>query len=677
MKSNLLGDIRAEADHDMLADAFVETPDYKSLISTDDRPLIVGRRGSGKSALLYGLQRHWKQNPRTSTVVLAPDEYQVIGMRPLFQRFGTRFSLLRAACRLAWRYALLMELASTASRTYRFPNAHSTGLIRNHVERWCQASGFSTRLRNVLLPLISRSVSPEEQIANLPAALEINQLQDAVGDVLPKLKTKFVLLIDKVDEGFEPDDVGTALANGLVLAAIDMNDRLPACQTKLFIRDNIGRAIADADPDYSRDIEGQLIRLHWDERTLIDLVCTRLRRALGIDVESNVKAWNRCTGSNLQGMSGFRKALRLTLYRPRDILALLNQAFYRAASQGRKQIVLDDLESTAQEISNTRLADLHKEYKTIVPGIAELTAAFSDRDPELNGSTASDVVEQAVQFAPDDEAIQQHFEIMANPRELLKSLYSVGFIGIKDPTSGAFAYCYDGSPPSREIGDKDAILVHPCYWMALGLRRRLLADTEVEEIHDEYEIHVNSQTPELRKAVLSQHIGQLNEIEQGKDGAGLFEQWCLKTVRILFAGQLGNVELHPNRQAIQRRDIVGTVVADRGVWRRVLEDYGTRQVVFEIKNQGGLDATAYRQVLSYLVDEYGSCGFIINRDESMDLTKGSTELQMAKEMYDKHGKLIIRLTSKFLANLLSKARSPQKHDEASTRRKFQRPILRN
>ncbi len=144
-------------------------------------------------------------------------------------------------------------------------------------------------------------------------------------------------------------------------------------------------------------------------------------------------------------------------------------------------------------------------------------------------------------------------------------------------------------------------------------------------------------------------------------------RWCLKTVRILFAGQLANIELHPNKQAVQRRDIVGTVVAERGVWRRVLEDYGTRQVVFEIKNQLGLDVGVYRQVLSYLVDEYGNCGFIINRDETVDLTKGSTELQSTKEIYDKHEKLIVKLAVKFLTGLLAKARSPQRHNEANSR----------
>ena len=651
----------------MLDNAFVETPDYKTLITTSDRPVVVGRRGSGKSALLYGLQRYWRQSARTCTVVLSPDEHQMIGLRPLFRLFGTKFSLLRAACRMAWRYSLTMEIASAASRTYRFPDAATTTLIRQHVRRWCRSTGFSTRLRDVLLPLMSKTRSPEEQIANLPAALEINQIHDAVVEIIPKLKTEFVLLVDKLDEGFQADALGTAIVNGLVLATIDINDRMPACQTKLFVRDNIGRAIAEADPDYSRDIEGQVIRLHWDEGFLIDLTCSRLRYAFGLDIESNVKVWNRCTGSNLQGMSGFRKALRMTLYRPRDILVLLNQAFYRALGRARKQIALDDLESTAHEISSARLTDLHKEYETIVPGVARLTSAFKGRDPEFTGTDAADFVAQAVKDPSDDDAVRQHFEIVDNPYDLLKALYSVGFLGIKDSTSGAFAYCYDGSPPTRGIGENDAVLVHPCYWMALGLKRRVLADTEVEEIHDEYEIYVSSQTPEIRKGILSKHIAQLGKIPSGEAGATQFEQWCLKTIRVLFAGQLANIELHPNKQAAQRRDIVGTVVAERGVWRRILEDYGTRQVVFEVKNFGGLEASAYRQVLSYLVDEYGNCGFIVTRDEDIDLVKGSTELQAAKEIYDKHEKLIVKVTAKFLAGLLSKARSPQKHDEGNVR----------
>ena len=662
MRANPLGDIRAEADREMLDNAFVETPDYKTLIGTNDRPIVVGRRGSGKSALLYGLERYWGQVPRTHTVVWAPEEYQMIGLRPMIEQFGDKFSFLRAACRIVWRYALLVELACQASRTYRFPDSKDTILLKDHIRRW-QQDGPYPRLRWFLHRQISKDDAPESRIANLPALLEVEQIEDALKNVTPTLKKKFVVLVDKLDEGFEPDTLGTALVDGLVIASIDINDRIPCCRTTVFVRDNICRAVAEADPNYSRNIEGQLIRLHWDESLLFNLTCVRLRRVFRIDAENNTKVWNRCTGSELHGMAGFRKALRLTLYRPRDILALLNQAFYRAMRHGQKQIALSDLNSTAQEISKTRLDDLHKEYKAIVPGLDILTSAFNNRDPELTGSDASEIVTRSIATSPKDQIAEQHFEIVGS-RELVRSLYSIGFVGVKDSTSGAFAFCHDGRPPTRNIDGQEKLLVHPCYWMALDIQRPLLADTEAEEIHDEYEIHVDSQTPEIRKTRISQHIGELSDIQIGQPDWGRFEEWCLKTIRILFVGQLSNIELNPNKQATQRRDIVGTVTDSTGVWGRICEDYGTRQVLFEIKNQKGIGPDEYRQMLSYLTREYGKCGFIITRDDTQELTKGSKELHWTRESYDRHEKLIVRLSQKFLVTRLSKARSPRKHDDA-------------
>ena len=662
MRANPLGDIRAEADQAMLDHAFVETPDYKTLIGTNDRPIVVGRRGSGKSALLYGLERYWRQVPRVHTTVWAPKEHQMIGLRPLMKQFGDKFRLLRAASRIVWRYALLMELADKTSRTYRFPDSNETIILREHVRRWRQEGSYP-RLRDILGCQASREDSPESRIASLPALLEVDQVEAALIKVTPILKKEFVVLVDKLDEGFEPDDLGTALVDGLVIASTDINDRVPSCRTTVFARDNICRAIAEADPDYSRDIEGQLIRLHWDERLLFNLTCARLRHAFDISTENNTKVWDRCTGSELHGMAGFRKALRLTLFRPRDILALLNQAFYRAMRDERRHIILSDLDSTAQEISKTRLDDLHKEYKTIIPGIDILTSAFNSRDPELTGSEASEVVTKNMATSPADRASQQHFEIVES-RGLVRSLYSVGFVGVKDLTSGAFAFCHDGRSPTRSIDDQDKLLVHPCYWMALGMKRHLLTDTEAEEIHDEYEIHVDSQTPEIRKTKISRHMGELSDIPLGQPGWSRFEEWCLKTIRILFVGQLSNIELNPNGQAPQRRDIVGTVTDSTGVWGRICEDYGTRQVLFEIKNQKGLGPDEYRQMLSYLNREYGDCGFIITRDDSQDLTAGSRELDWTRELYDGHGKLVVRLSEKFLRTRLSKARSPRKHDEA-------------
>jgi hypothetical protein len=54
---------------------------------------------------------------------------------------------------------------------------------------------------------------------------------------------------------------------------------LPNTKSFMFLRDNIFRTIAKYDADYSRQIEGQVIRLHWDEYHLLNMVANRLRIA--------------------------------------------------------------------------------------------------------------------------------------------------------------------------------------------------------------------------------------------------------------------------------------------------------------------------------------------------------------------------------------------------------------
>ena len=104
----------------MLDLAFLETPEYKTLIETGDRAVVVGRRGTGKSALAYRLAEHWRRVPSTTVVEIAPDEDQIVALRGQIELFGTKFTHLRAASRIAWRYALLLELAAAVSRHHRF-----------------------------------------------------------------------------------------------------------------------------------------------------------------------------------------------------------------------------------------------------------------------------------------------------------------------------------------------------------------------------------------------------------------------------------------------------------------------------------------------------------------------------------------------------------------------------
>jgi hypothetical protein len=206
--------------------------------------------------------------------------------------------------------------------------------------------------------------------------------------------------------------------------------------------------------------------------------------------------------------------------------------------------------------------------------------------------------------------------------------------------------------------------VHPCYWIALNLEHRMQLNVkDFEEIHDDYRIKVTSETPEIRQKQLGQFIATLGTISEGESGASEFENWSLEAVRILFATGIVNTELHPNRNSTQRRDVVGRNTGNTETWRRILEDYHARQVVFEVKNYSrDLGADEYRQMLSYLCGEHGRIGFIINRSTDSNLEK-DRELQWVREIYHEHDhRVVVKLPAKLLASWISKLRNPQKHD---------------
>lgn len=81
LKSNPLGDTTAENDSFMLSSAFIETADILALIESDDRTVVVGRRGTGKSALFSQLQEHCKKDKKMLIISFSPENKQIIGFR--------------------------------------------------------------------------------------------------------------------------------------------------------------------------------------------------------------------------------------------------------------------------------------------------------------------------------------------------------------------------------------------------------------------------------------------------------------------------------------------------------------------------------------------------------------------------------------------------------------------
>ena len=664
LRPNALGDITAENDHRMLGSAFVPTADFRTLIESDDRTVVVGRRGTGKSALYYQLQKHWASDRKVVVLSFSPEDAEIIGFRSLLKPFSSSFNLARASTRLLWHYAMLMEISSNIAGNYKLCHLLTNDeILDKHLKKWKLISGnFLTKCRATAKAYLS-STFPEEAVGDLPGNLDLNHIEAKVVSILEQADKRFVILMDRLDEGYEPDLIGIGIITGLVYASIELNKRSDKIRPVIFLRDNIYRALAKEDPDYSRNVEGQVMRLHWDWAQLLQLAAARMKTAFNVDLEKDQRIWDRCTAGELQGRDGFKKCLQFTLYRPRDLLSLLNEAFFCASRESRDTAVISDLDFAAKSISVARLEDLFKEYQRIFPSIQVVVNVFSDGEPEMSVAAALVLLDRVFKEGGEvlSPAIQQDL-ILLRPSGILQALYSIGFLGTQDDTTSTFTFCHDGRTPDKGFQDDGKLLIHPCYWLGLNLSRNALKPEEAEDINDEYtEIKVQSATPEIRNAKIGQMISQLEKISTGREGENEFEQWCLDALRIVFASHLANIEKHPNGAAVQRRDIVGRNTEQSDFWKRLRADYQVRQVIFEVKNFTEPGPNEYRQLQSYLTNLYGNLGFLVTRDSDENL-RGGKDLDWVKEMYFLHQVVIVKFPAKYLCKLLQKLRSVEKHD---------------
>ena len=661
-KVNIFGDVRAEHDHEMLDRSFFESQNYKTLNEGRDRFVVVGRRGTGKSALTYRLSKDWMAR-KYSTIVIAPTEEQMIGIRPVAELFGDSVSRIRAGIKLAWRYALLLEIAHMCEKNYKVADEiRKYETLRVHLKNWIgRGVGPFDRIRATLRDQFHEITNPEDRIADLPSLLQLNRITEEVTSLTQSLKQNVIVLIDRLDEGYEPDTVGVGIVDGIIYGTDEVRNALgETLQAIVFLRDNIFRAVQQEDRDFSRNLEGQVLRLHWDPEELFYMVCKRIRTAFLMERESDVKVWNAITSLELHGREGFKHCLRLTLYRPRDVIALLNAAIEQAKRQQRAILIEADFRESSKQISTIRFDDLGKEYAHVFPGITKLTTAFANGPAQFLVSDAVATIKRVIDDPSIGADALQHLRIIGTEEEIAKALYGVGFLGILDQQNSTWVFSHDGKQPDKSIKESDSLMVHPCYWNALNLQKDDLDQGVAEQIFDEYEITIHSLSAEQRATRLGQIISELTTIPLGLDGAARFEEWCKRAIEIAFAKELTNIQLHPNKDAVQRRDIVATNQGVRGFWKRIREDYDTRQVIFEVKNFEEIGIQEYRQMNGYLAREYGRLGFIVCRDKQPGLVKGR-ELEAFREFYIQ-GKVIVKVTATALTHILSKLRSPAKID---------------
>ncbi len=660
---NRLGSARAEADSLMLERAFVETYDFRTLTTTQDFNFVVGRRGSGKTALYLKISELFRHRAGTLLHAVKTEEYEALELQSVIQHFAADYKAARSVSRIAWRVFLLLQSLRDLTGHWKADRAGEYEfLLRYRAKHGDLLSLPGIRSCSELIRRHATAATTLDQIPGaIATAMEIEHLQAAVDEGLKSVGLQPVFLFDALDEGWRHTTAAMSVVGGLGIAVADLADRHSCIYGVLFVRDNIFRALASLDPDFSRHIEGNTLRLRWDDSSLLHLASNRLRVSMNLPSgENDIRVWNRFAFRQLKDREGFQFCLRYTLLRPRDLLVLLNRAFQVAARQERSEIIEQDIESTAKEISQDRLTDLLKEYSEVFPGLDQFVALFKNR-PAIEELEA---VVNLLDSAADDNDFSlessSDFAVLGSGDHIFRALYSVGFIGI-EAKPGEYQFCHDGSRSEVDSSNRRLrTVIHPCYWKALDIAPGESNAELISDVHDDYKVNFNPETTEMRRRQIGQLVSELPRLPTGADGASAFEDWALRGVKVLFAGSLANPEFKPNGVAIQRRDIVATNMTIKGFWKRVYDDYESRQVIFEVKNYEELGADDFKQVLSYTSGSYGRLAIVITRQTTE--SPSNVERGWVRTLWHEHKRLVLILPAIFWSRCIQKLRSSKRHD---------------
>lgn len=491
-----VGKISAERDEN-LKYYFYDNGTLKKIIENDKFFLLLGRKGSGKTALF----NHLTENPndfvgsRDSVISVSLDDYSW-NVHALLSQHVAADSL---SYRQSWRFILMLEtvkeLATKAGATKEILNAKKTlekifgspipsifDLVKNKILKLSKLSLPKGGLGLDNLDLDSIEVNGGEVAfedvstnASLKASLVYNiegltkYLEDSVNSITNH-NNKIFICFDRVDEAWDTTskDVSEKVITGLITASDSITQRFNGLiRPIIFIREDIFETLPLNDKNKLREDCGSLLK--WEKDGLINLLLKRLNhygKPHGIDITDIDTLFDRIEMRQRMKPSGY--ILKRTMFRPRDVICFFSKIISALKDQQSDpfdeqvpladKLPVDAIYQAEPQYSEWLLEEIKEEWSVQVPIVKQLFDAIQN-----NGSTVINKEEFKNQLVK----VGIKFTSVAELNEQLKFLYNNSIIGFKIGGQNYWRYkCFYNS---QGFSDEQEYHIHDGLYKSLNL----------------------------------------------------------------------------------------------------------------------------------------------------------------------------------------------------------------
>ena len=386
-----LGDLAAENEIKALDSYFIPTAQYHKAKQGHAR-LVVGRKGTGKSALFYSLRSTFRPLKTHLVLDLRPEGYQLVKLRE-FVLAGLSGGYQQHLLTAFWNYLLIVEIAYQIAKHERTFH-HRDARLRNAFDRIAsefpdetdeEQADFSERLLRLVNDVTERRSQMAEprsnaDITQIVYSRPIRELVEALTEYLSISRRSVWILIDNLDKGWPIHSVlaeDISILRSLLEATRKLERQFESRGVELhsvaFIRNDIYQHLILEPAERGKETAALL---DWNDPEVFKQLLAR-RLSSGLDGDMDFDAlWAQFFPSHVKGEGSFQFVLNRTLMRPRELLRFVKECIDVGLNRKRQKLTEDDILQAEQSYSSDALIDVCLEMRDVNAKFGDVPYAF-------------------------------------------------------------------------------------------------------------------------------------------------------------------------------------------------------------------------------------------------------------------------------------------------------------
>jgi hypothetical protein len=533
-KLDTIGSPDAEQDA-FLSECFVDTGLMELLLDCKEpRRLIVGRTGSGKTALIKKLR-----DDQANVIAINPEQLAtgyIVNSTILnfVLALGVKLDIF---FRLLWRHVLAVELLKAhaaldsedtsrkwvervmdslnsrkkknRARALDYLTKYGASFwmdtesrvkeVTSKIERDLKAAVSSDKLPLTFSVEGARRLSTEQreevvhraqEVANRIQVQELAEMIGLIDELLDDPQRRFFILIDRLDEDWVDDRLRYLLIRALLETVREFHRVRHAkvvVALRLDLLERVFRHTRDGGFQEEK-YEGEVVRLQWTRDELVAVLDRRVNHLVRRSYTKAPLSYADVLPKFVGKQPAIDYLLDRTLMRPRDVIQFFNYCIQEA--DGKPAITETALRTAEGEYSRSRLRALADEWQSDYPNLISIVMGVLKGRPAaftLSSVTDAELAEYCLSTATAGEPEHPdriYLDTMAVAEgrmdpfgfwmELVEMFYRVGILGLKlEPTQPTmWSMGARRSVSTAEIHPEARAFVHKCFWRVLGTNER-------------------------------------------------------------------------------------------------------------------------------------------------------------------------------------------------------------